>query len=560
MVPCFLAFLSIKLKFAYINVEVVKKMKKTIKLQTKLTLLIITVVLVSISIIISFVASWVTGNIESKAITNIMNVAEMVAHSRNIVDALEAKDPSGQIGPYVDMQLKNLEQIEYIIVADSEGIRYSHPNPEMIGKKFAGGDEYRVAQKGETYISEATGTLGKSLRAFTPIYDAENKREIGFVSVGTLTHSIETAKHTAILYIILIALGGLMAGIIGAFLLANNIKNTLLGLEPEEITKLYNEKMGILDAIYEGLVAVDHRGRITLINDSALNILHFEDRVNKEDIIGKNIEHVIPNTGMINVLETGKSEFEKEQRINNTIIMTNRIPIMNRGKVVGAISSFRDKTEVTRMAEELTGIKKMAWSLRAQNHEFMNKLHTISGLIQLEEYNEARQFISDVAKTRNGISEILTRNIKDVALSALLLSKYNKAEEFRVKLKIDEDSKLMRLPEYMNSEEIVSLVGNLIENSLDEVKNDGTGEIYIKIIEKEEVLYIIVKDNGPGISEGNRDKIYEQGFSTKEGQRGHGMYIVKKILNECNGTIELKIDNGVHWDITIPMIGGQSID
>ena len=266
-----------------------------------------------------------------------------------------------------------------------------------------------------------------------------------------------------------------MAGIIGAFLLANNIKNTLLGLEPEEITKLYNEKMGILDAIHEGLVAVDHRGRITLINDSALNILHFENKVNKENIIGQNIEEVIPNTRMINVLETGESEFEEEQRINNTIIMTNRIPIMNRGKVVGAIASFRDKTEVTRMAEELTGVKKMAWSLRAQNHEFMNKLHTISGLIQLEEYDEALQFISDVAKVRNNISNILTENIKDRSLSALLLSKYNKAEECRVKLKIDENSKLTKLPEYMTSEEIVSVVGNLIENSLDEVKNDGTG-------------------------------------------------------------------------------------
>ncbi|WML32801.1 sensor histidine kinase [Clostridium sp. OS1-26] len=528
-------------------------MKKAMKLQTKLTLLIITVVFISISIIIFFVASWTTENIESKARTNIMNVAEMVAHSREMVDALAVKDPNRKIGPYVNMQLKNLEQVEYIIVADMEEIRYSHPNPEMIGKRFMGGDEYRVLQKGETYISEATGTLGKSLRAFTPIYDAENKKEIGFVSVGTLTHSIEAAKHTAILYIILIGFGGLMVGIIGAFLLANNIKNTLLGLEPEEITKLYNEKMGILYAIHEGLIAVDHRGRITLINDSALNILHLENKVNKKDIIGKNIEEVIPNTRMVNVLETGESEFEKEQRINNTIIMTNRIPIMNRGKVVGAIASFRDKTEVTRMAEELTGAKKMAWSLRAQNHEFMNKLHTISGLIQLEEYEEVLQFISDVAKVRSNISNILTENIKDSSVSALLLSKYNKAEECRVKLKIDENSKLTKLPENMTSEEIVSVLGNLIENSLDEVKNDGTGLIYIKIIEDENFLNIIVKDNGGGIPVEYREKIYEQGFSTKDGQRGHGMYIVKKIIDESNGIIKFDVDNGVHWDITIPM-------
>ena len=555
---CFRVF-YIKLTFADGKAEVMN-VKKAMKLQTKLTLLVIAVVFVSISIIISFVASWMTGNIESKARTNIMNVAEMVAHSREIINALEAKDPNRKIGPYITMQLQNLEQGEYIIVADMEGIRYSHPNPEMIGERFVGGDEYRVVQSGETYISEATGTLGKSLRAFTPIYDSENKREIGFVSVGTLTHSVETAKHTAILSIILIGLGGLTAGVIGSFLLANNIKNTLLGLEPEEITKLYNEKMGILDAIHEGLIAVDHRGRITLINDAALNILPPENRINKEQLIGKNIEEVIPSTRMINVLETGKSEFEKEQRINNTIIMTNRIPIMNRGKVVGAIASFSDKTEVIKMAEELTGVQKMAWSLRAQNHEFMNKLHTIAGLIQLEEYEEALQFISDVAKVRSNISNILTGNIKDPSLSALLLAKYNKAEECRVTLNIDENSKLTKLPEYMTSEEIVSVVGNLIENSLDEVKNDGTGLIYIKIIEDGHFLTIKMKDNGGGIPVDHRETIYEQGFSTKEGQRGHGMYIVKKIIDESNGKIELVVDDGVFWNITIPMTWSDKLD
>ncbi|MFL0267443.1 ATP-binding protein [Candidatus Clostridium radicumherbarum] len=531
-------------------------MKKAMKLQTKLTLLVTAVVFVSISIIIPFVASWMTGNIESKAETNIMNVAEMIAHSSKIVDALEAKDPKGVIEPYVNMQLKNLKQIEYITVADKEGIRYSHPNPDMLGKKFVGGDELRVVQKGETYISEATGTLGKSLRAFTPIYD-ENKNEIGFVSVGTLYSSIEKAKHTAILYIIFISLGGLMVGIIGAFLLASNIKNTLLGLEPEEITKLYNEKMGILDAIYEGLIAVDHRGKITLINDSALSILHFENSINRDKIIGEDIEKVIPNTHLINVIETGKSEFENEQRINDTIIMTNRIPIMNKGKVIGAIASFRDKTEITKMAEELTGVKKLAWSLRAQNHEFMNKLHTISGLIQLEEYQEAIEFISDVAKVRSNISNILTENIKDSSLSALLLAKYNKAEEARVKLLIDEKSKLTRLPLHMTSENIVSVVGNLIENSLDEVKNDGTGFIYIKIVQNEDFLSLIVRDNGGGIPPQYREKIYEQGFSTKDGQRGHGMYIVKKIIDEAKGTISFDVNEGVNWNITIPMTGDQ---
>lgn len=537
-------------------------MKKTMKLQTKITILVSTVVFISISITIPFVASWMTKNIENKAKTNIMNVAEIIAHSTEIVTTLEAKDFNNQIENYINIQLKNLKQIEYIIVADKNGIRYSHPHHDIIGKKFVGGDEERAIKKGETYISEAMGTLGKALRAFTPIYDSKNKDIIGFVCVGTLSQSVEIAKHIALLYISFVGFLGLITGVLGAFLLAKNIKNTLMGLEPEEITRLYNEKMGILDAIREGLVAVDNTGKVTLINDSALNILGFDNnKINKNQLLDKNIEEIIPNTQIFSVLETGKPEFEKEHRINNTVIMTNRIPIINnKGKVIGAISSFRDKTEVTKMAEELTGIKKMSWSLRAQNHEFMNKLHTISGLIQLEEFEKALQFISDIARVKKNINNILTENIKNSSLSAILLAKHNKAEECRVELRIDETSKLLKLPKHMTSEEIISIVGNLIENSLDEVQNDGTGFIYIKILENEEYLSIIVQDNGGGIPSEYKEKIYEQGFSTKEDQRGDGMYIVKKIIDDFNGTINLEVNNGVIWNIAIPMERTDNFD
>ncbi|WP_394884551.1 ATP-binding protein [Clostridium butyricum] len=535
-------------------------MKRAMKLNIKIALLVIVVVFISILIIISFTVPWMTSNIESKEAINIMNVAKMAANSEEVVYDLKEKDATGKIENYIKNQINCLEQVEYIIVADNSGIRYSHPNHKSIGYKFAGGDEKRVVENGESYISEATGTLGRSLRAFVPIYDIENDNQIGFVCVGTLIQSVDKAKNEAIVYILLIALGGLMSGTVGAFLLARSIKNTLMGLEPDEITKLYNEKIGMLEAIHEGLVAVDEKECITLINDSALNILNFENKINKEDIIGQKVEDVIPNTRLSTILETGKAEYEEEQRTNNTIIMTNRVPIISRGKIVGAIASFRDKTYVTKMAEELTGAKKIAWSLRAQNHEFMNKLHTISGLIQLEEYDKCLQFISDIAKVRVNISNILTENIKDASVSALLLSKYNKAEEIRVNFTIDKDSRLTELPEYMTSDEIISIIGNLIENSLDIVKNDGSGSVYIKIIQDEKYLNIEVKNNGDEIPIKDRERIYEQGFSTKEGQRGHGMYIVKKIIDEFYGTINFYIDEGVIWKITIPMQRGVNSD
>ena len=527
-------------------------MKIKLRLYTKLMLLIIGVVTVSISVIISFVTSWTTENIEEKAKTNIMNVANMVANSDEVIEALRKEDPDKKIGPYIDRYLKSLDQIEYIIVADTKEKRYSHPNPKRIGEKFVGGDDVRVLKNGESYISLASGTMGTALRAFVPIYD-DAKREIGFVSVGTLTKSVDEAKKTAILYILGIAGGGLLIGAIGAFILSSNIKKTLMGLEPDEITKMYNEKMGIIDAIHEGLIAVDSHGKVTLINDSAWNIIDTKNYDTKEDVIGKDIEEVFITTNLKTVIDTGEPEFDREQKINNTVILTNRVPIKDREKIVGAIATFRDKTEIRRMAEELTGIKKMAWSLRAQNHEFMNKLHTISGLIQLEEYDEALNFISEIAKVRNDISNIVTKNIKEPSISAILLAKYNKAEESRIKLVLDKGSFLTKLPKSILAEDIVSILGNLIENSIDAVSTDGSGEIVIKLFQDDEKLVISVKDNGSGIASDDIEKIYIQGFSTKDGQRGDGMYIVKKIVDESDGKIELKVDNGVSWEIEIPM-------
>jgi two-component system CitB family sensor kinase len=535
-------------------------MRKKIRLHTKIALLVTIVVFVSLSILSIFAVSWTTSAIESKVTTNSMNVAKMIAHSPEIIGALTEKDPQGKIAAYADELLDTLDQIDYIIVVDMDGIRYSHPNPEMIGQKFVGGDETRVAEEGETYISEATGTLGKALRAFAPIYDASGQTEIGFVAVGTLTNSIELAKATAIRYLLLISIGALAVGMIGAVLLSNNIKKILLGLEPEEISNLYTQKMGMLEAIHEGLIAVDDNGGITLINDAAIHILKFETRYNKDNLIGQRLETVIPNTGLLQVLKTGEAEFEAEQRIDNTIIVTNRVPILAKGKRIGAIASFRDKTEVRKMAEELTGVKKLAWSLRAQNHEFMNKLHTISGLIQLEEYEEALSFISDVARTRSHISLVLTENIKNPAVSALLLSKYNKAEECRIKLIIDEHSRLTGLPEGLTSEDMVSILGNLIENSLEEVKNDGTGLVTVKLSEDRNALTIEVTDNGSGIPASLQEKIFLQGFSTKKDQRGNGMTIVKNILDTVGGTITLKSDGGVHWQIMIPIRRGEEND
>lgn len=526
------------------------------KLQQKISYFTIVILLLSIGSITTLSYFQMKSLIKEQYSKDLLNVANAISENYIVKEYFSGNTTITNEQLNSEMEFVRIKtHTDFIVVLDMNDIRQTHPLKENIGKKFEGGDEKNALLKGEEYVSEATGSLGTSFRAFVPVYI--NKVQVGVVCVGVLEVNFDYEIYTKMKRFIPFILLGLSLGSVGAVLLSYNIKKTIFGLEPEEIAMILKQKETVLENIKEGIISLDKRGKIILFNKEAGMMLGLTN-----NDIGKHIIELIKDSRAPEVLASGAPLENVEIKIRPGMSIMSKInPLKNdKNQVIGVVVNFRNLTEITKLAEELTGVKKMAWSLRAQNHEFMNKLHTISGLIQLEEYDEALQFIADVAKVRNNVSNILTKNIKDASLSALLLSKYNKAEESRVKLKIDKDSKLTKLPEYMTSEEIVSLVGNLIENSLDAVKNDGTGEVYIKIVEKEGMLYITIKDNGPGIPKEHWDKIYEQGFSTKEGQRGHGMYIVKKIIDECNGIIEFKVDKGAFWNITIPMIGGERID
>jgi len=530
--------------------------KNTLKLQTKITILITIVVFVSISIILPFITESATDNVQEKVEINIMNVAKIVAKSPVIREALTNKDPDRIIEPYVKTLLASVEQIKFIVVADMDGVRYSHPNPQRVGEKFVGGDQYRVIEEGNTYISEATGTLGKSMRVFTPIYDLENKKQIGFVSVGTLIKSIEMAKQEAIIHLIFLAYTGIFIGGIGAFLLAKNIKNTLMGLEPDEIIKLYNEKIGMLDAIHEGIIAIDEKCRITLINDSALDILQIKNKYKLEEITGKVVTDVFGTSRLPKVLESGIAEYDKEQRMNDTIVVTNRVPIKDNGKIVGAVATFRDKTKVTKLAEELTGVKQIVQALRANTHEFLNKLHVILGLLHIGEIEDAKKYIVNVTESQQQILSMIVKKIKDPTIAGLILGKFSRAKELGIKIKVDEATKLDSRHKNISSNVLVTLIGNILENALEAVSksNNEPKIVKLRIEEMEDRIEIQVEDSGVGIEAGNLETIFERGFTTKPESEGVGLDLVKKTLEKLNGKIRVSSEpnKGSVFEVILP--------
>ncbi|WBW97104.1 ATP-binding protein [Oceanirhabdus sp. W0125-5] len=488
-------------------------------------------------------------SLEEQMGNNAMDLAVTIS-SMDIIEKTLATSKEYEVVQETIDDFSEKTRFQYIIVMDMEGIKYSYPYGNTLGRKYNDGGEERVLQEGESYVSKDSNKLITAIRAYAPIYyDGE---QVGAVVVGLLTDTVYQELRTQLLFFRITIVVGIIIGIISAALLSNSIKKTIFGLEPKEIALLLGQRNLVLQSLKDGILAIDNDGKIMLINDAAKKILALKDDDLLKDIsiLNKNYTE-----SMMEALRKRVSIYNQEIKIGHdkTLVCSHTILKNHKDETIGVVSSFKDLTEIKHMAEELAGTRKMTCALRAQNHEFMNKLHTISGLIQLEEYDEAIEYISDISHERQEVSNILNKKINNVHIAGLLLAKYNKATEAKISMEIDPKSNMEKIPDSVTVEEVCSIVGNLIENSMDELVKYEEGKIFVKLNSDENGLSIRVKDNGPGIPEDIRDKIFERGFTTKSGSRGFGLSIIKQIIEYAEGSIEISQDNGAVWDIFIPM-------
>jgi two-component system sensor histidine kinase DctS len=300
----------------------------------------------------------------------------------------------------------------------------------------------------------------------------------------------------------------------------------------------------------EGIIAIDFNENITVFNDKAKEMMGITG-----EVIGKNINTIITDTRLPEILRLQKPIYNKELTVRNLNILSNRIPIKVKGVPVGAVAIFQDRTEVKKLAEELTGVKAFVSALRVQNHEHMNKLHTIAGLLQLGHKNRALEYVFQITEENEELTRFLSKNIISESLSGLLLSKVRRGKELGITVHIDRHSRLESFPPPLDDHDFVIIFGNLIENAFDSFKDSTIleKEIYISIEQHEELLSILIEDNGIGISKKAKPFIFQEGFSTKEGSnRGIGLFLIKEIVEKANGTIQIESspEQGTSFTIT----------
>ncbi|BAF59530.1 MAG: sensor histidine kinase [Syntrophothermus sp.] len=525
--------------------------KKFLTLRTKMAILSFGSVFLSILIGGLIVVGKISVTLEKELGMRAMAIARTLAQFEEIQKNVGRPGGEVFIQPLAE-RTRLATGVEYIVIVDMEGRRYSHPVEDRIGKKFNDPDLGPALANNE-YISSAEGVLGPSVRAFVPIKVDEGTRQVGVVIVGILTPTIGSILRTIQIQLYYSLGIGLAVGLLGSLYLARKIKSAMFSLEPEEIARLLEEREAAFQAMSEGIIAIDTEGRITIANNEAGRIIG----KNREEIVGRHIKEVIPNTRLPEVLHTGIAHINTEMFLNDTMVLVRRVPIRFKGEIIGAVSTFQDKTEVNKLAEELTGVKAFVEALRVQNHEHMNKLHTIAGLIQLGKYQHALDYIFNLTEEQQELTRLLSKNIFDHSIAGLILGKYNRAKELRVEMEIDRNTFLKELPPSLETGGLVIIIGNLIENALDAVRRQQPDRrrVYFGLFDKPGSLEMIVRDSGPGIPEDARDKIFDQGFTTKgAANRGLGLYLVKRYVDLAQGSISLKCPDGggTEFNIRIP--------
>ncbi|RBW71154.1 DcuS/MalK family sensor histidine kinase [Bacillus taeanensis] len=519
------------------------------KLSSIIIFLVCLVVLFSLLITDLLITNTISNNIKNNLEEKAKIISRTVAQSSIVKNGLEDEVQAGAIQDYT-IDIQKAADVLFIVVMDMNGIRKSHPNPDMIGKSFVGGDE-KAALEGKEHISISKGTLGESLRAFTPIYN-DNNKQIGAAAVGISLENVQQALNNSHKNILIGSVIGILVGIIGAVLLARYIKKILFGLEPFAIAKILEERSTMLQSVHEGIVAVDKDSTITLVNKSALRI--FKKAGLSENPIGVKINDYMPSSRLDHVLETGKAQQNEELNMNGVSILVNRVPLIVNDQVIGAISTFRDKTEINQLAEQLTGVRMYADALRAQSHEFMNRLHVILGMVRMGYYDELADFIRKIVDHQHHEVGTVTKNVKDPALAGFIIGKMSYAREEQVNMTVVNEKVIPEPENKETTHELITTLGNLIDNAIESLSECTQKNLEIKLIYLEERLIIIVTDSGQGISEELLQQIFEKGFSTKGPNRGYGLYLVKQSITKLNGNLNVisNEDNGTKFIVEIP--------
>jgi two-component system CitB family sensor kinase len=523
-----------------------------LRLSTQILLLQLAIIVLTLGTGVAVSIVQARAQLDRESGRQSLAIARTVSQIPELRAAFDAPHPERIINPIAE-RVRIRTGASFVVVANEQGIRYSHPDREKIGRRVS--TDPSEALLGREYVGVQTGSLGRSMRAKVPVRNQAGE-VIGLVSVGLLASRVSAQLRNDLPVLLIPPALGLALGVLGSILLARRIKRQTFGLEPSEISALLEQREAVLHGIREGVVATDPAGRVILVNDEAKRLLDLDDAV-----VGLPFADVLPPGHVRDVVEGSVDGPDQVVLVNDRVLVANRMPVTVRGRDVGAVVTLRDRTELEFLLRELNDVRSLADALRAQEHEFSHRLHVVAGLIELGRYKDAVAFISKSSLVHQELVASVIENVGDPTLAALLLGKAAVASERGIELRVTEDS---RLPEgYGDPRDLVTVVGNLVDNALDSVASAGGGSIAVTLRDEPGGVVVKVRDSGPGVEPSLVNEIFRDGFTTKvangTGRRGLGLALVSQtVRRRTGGYVTVENDSGALFTAFLPHHAGRA--
>ncbi|OZC62920.1 histidine kinase [Rhodococcus sp. 15-725-2-2b] len=433
----------------------------------------------------------------------------------------------------------------FVVITDDRGLRLAHPDPTVLGQRVSTDPSGALA--GNEVVEQERGTLGDSVRAKVPVLAlGSTDVVVGEVSVGISTTAVRTELVKDLVNGGLVTGAVLLLGLAGSTLLARRWKRLTLGLEPEELAELVREQEAVLHGIGEGVVAIDPNGVVTVVNDEARALLSIDGKP------GMRIEDVGLTPRLLEVIESPTAE-PVLAAVNEVVVVAAARKVLRDNRNLGTVLTVRDRTDVETLTRQLDAVQSMSAVLRAQRHEFANRMHLVSGLLHEGHPDRASQYIDEIlgvgprSETVEGIDAL-----SDAYLRSFLTAKAAHARESGVRMVLGENTWVGG--EVAVPVDVTTVLGNLVDNAIDAARLGvrRPAEVEVELVQDGSTLHIVVVDSGDGVDL-EVDQVFVEGVSTKStadspGGRGVGLALSRQIARTRGG------------DVTLADVGGQITD
>lgn len=516
----------------------------------------------------------------------ISDAAAYIAEMPGVKNMLQTGYPDESTLQQIDLLVKNSSGVEAVMIANTNGLRFYQTDRHIVGDTYVNGDEEAILNGSEPYITTVYGTIDRQHCAFHAILNGAGS-VTGFVMASVPSNQITVEQRDLILlYLFLLAVMLVLASLITRAFLSFQ-RRSLMGYRPGELLSLYIRQDVVINSISEGLISADRSGKILFSNLAARNLVSENDEI----IAGRQLKEVFPQSRFDTVMKERRPVQSRTCDIGERTVIVSEVPLNSRGRQPdGVLVILQDRTEALKLSDELSGARNMMDTLRAFNHEFLNKLHIILGYLQTGEIEKAKRFITNSSLVSSQAVRDTANMIRVSRVCALVIGKMMHAAELGIRLTVQPDSGMLERDLILSQDEYVTIIGNLLENAIEELSGGESGngpetdgpaepsaaeadaeddagsageerprEIVLGIYCRPEVSIITCEDTGSGVREDVLPRIFEKGVTTKGENHGTGLYLVKQITDSRHGeiTVETEPGEGTCFTLTFEAAEGK---